>query len=268
MRSERFRHQLVVFKELKIILYYIACLFNIESMLTQEGWTIEGKDERGTYLIKEIKLPDSNTKVTVRCAIIPTLRPSICLRMFSVAPLKPDEADIIASLFSGSIVWYYRDEEGGKVYFWAKSPDKVRFVSLNQLEKTILSSIQAGISGTSPAQAAYEDLVNEGWLLFKKEWVTEARRSIKMNNKLIIVDIMIDKGERDVMIAYIKIFGLTNEEGLKYKEKANEITDYSVEIFSTFPLFHMRLIRHGVIGSKEESLIREVYNFVIEMVKE
>jgi len=237
-------------------------------MSTQEGWVVEGRDERGTYLVKEMKLPDSNTRIVVRCAVIPTLRPNVCLRMFSVAPLKPDEADIIASLFSGSIVWYYRDEEGGKVYFWAKSPDKVRFASLSQLEKTVLSSIEAGISGTPPTRVAYEDLVNEDWLLFKKEWITEARKSVKINDKLIVLDVMIDKSERDVMITDIKVFGLTNEEGLKYKKRANEIAEYNVEVLSTSPLFHVRLMKRGVIGFREESLIREVYNLAIEMVKE
>jgi len=237
-------------------------------MLVGEGWSIEGKNERGTYLVKEIKLPDSNTRIVIRCAVVPTRKPNICLRMFSVAPLKPDEADIIASLFSGSIVWYYRDEEGGKVYFWAKSPDKVKFVSLSQLEEVVISSVEAGIGGTLSEQATYEDLVNEGWLISRKEWITEARRSIKTDNKLIVLDIMIDKSDRDLLVADIRVFGVSEDEGKKYKRKVDGVVEYEVDVLSTFPLFHARLLRKGVIGSREESLIREICNLAMKMVKE
>jgi len=237
-------------------------------MSTREGWSVEGKDERGTYLVKEVRLPDSNTRVTIRCAIVSALRPSVCLRMFSVAPLKPDEADVIASLFSGSVVWYYRDEEGGKVYFWAKSPNKVRFASLSQLEEAVISSIEAGIGGKLSKRVTYEDLINEGWLISKREWITEARRSIKLDDKLMIIDIMIDKGERDLMIGNVRVFDVSDEEGSKYKAKIHGAIGYSVEVTSISPLFHARLTRKGVVGSREENLIREIYNLAIEMVKE
>ena len=234
-----------------------------------KDWIIEGKDNKGIYLVKDLKLLKGKLKVTIRCIIVPTLKPNICLRMFSVAPLKPNEADIIASLFGDALVWYYRDEEGGKIFFWSKSLDKLRFSSLSELEEVIISRIETGTGKALSRGLSIEDFIEDGWLIDKEEWYCKARKSLKVNNKLVLIDIVIDKREKNQLIADVRIFGMSKDDKVKYKEFIEKIIsgNYEVEIFPTEPVFFLRFLRKNIGLLKEETLIKEIYNFVIEMVR-
>ncbi len=235
-------------------------------MQGEGGWTVERRDERGEYLVKEVSLPSRGVRIVIRCAVVPSLSPSVCLRMFSVSPLRPGEAEVIESLFGGSLAWYYRDEEGGKVYFWAKGPDKVRFSSLRELEEAVVSSVEAALGGAS-RRSAEEGLVADGWLIHATDAELVARRSERVDGKLLVVEVRVDRRGGGRVAASVKVLGVTEGEGSAYRERLREAEGFRVSVLSTSPVFHAQLTRAGVSRFQEETLIRELYNLALGVVK-
>ena len=232
-----------------------------------EDWVIESSDNKGIHLVKQLSLLKGTIKVTIRCTLLSTGKPNVCLRMFSVTPLKPMDADVIASLFSEAIVWYYEEEEGGKVYFWSKSPDKVRFNSLSEVEETIISAIEACLGKKVTEPLTYEKLIDDGWLIYKDD-ILHARKSMEVGNKLAIIDIAIDRIRTDSMNVDIRIMPTSREEGKRLREKLLTIAkNYKINTKLTSPYFFASLTKRNISYIRDEILILSAYKILEKLVR-
>jgi len=63
------------------------------------------------------------------------------------------------------------------------------------------------------------------------------------------------------------VLGVTEGEGSTYREGLREAEGFRVSVLSTSPVFHAQLTKVGVSRFQEETLIRELYNLALGVVK-
>jgi len=223
----------------------------------RQGWIVEGADEKGTYLIKNTTIFGDRLRLTIRSIILQQPPPNVCLRMFAVSPFTPGDAEVVASLFAGALDWYYVEEEGGKVFFWAKSVPKIRFNTLSELEDAVVSSIEHGVKERLAKPPSATALMNEGWLVHETNISLLARKTVKIRDKLAILDAEVEKigGERRLK-ADLKILTTSPEEAEKiHSALQQELKGYRLRQYASSPLFHTRIEKTSYRSEREADIL-------------
>lgn len=161
----------------------------LNSELEMYGWMKEGEDSRGIYVFKRVADRLGILDVLIRCLIISEYDDPYCLLSFSVSPMEPRHAEEIAKLFKDKIVWYYLEDQM-KVFFWAKSPENIRFKDIQQLEEQVLSSIIDTLGYSRVADAVIvlleDKLVESGWICIKDGDLLKCRRAFDLRGRIML----------------------------------------------------------------------------------